>query len=100
MAPKILLKRRRDALGQHLGRSEASGVDLGSSGGGFGAPPGSILEPPGSILEPPGSLLAHATPRRILGECLPGCCQNSPFVSGTPPAGFLWGTAISRQGFK
>ena len=30
----------------------------------------------------------------------PGCCQNSPFVSGTPPAGFLGGTAISRSGLN
>ena len=43
-APKILLKRYWDAIGQRLGRSEASGVDLdppgvvwGASGVDFGA---------------------------------------------------------------
>ena len=37
LAPQITPKHCRDAPGQHLGRSEASGVDFGTSGGGFGS---------------------------------------------------------------
>ena len=37
LAPRMLLKRYWDAIGQRLGRSEASGVDFGPSGVVWGA---------------------------------------------------------------
>ena len=66
LAPKIFLKRYWDAIGQRLGRSEASGVDFGPSGGGLGSLRGrfSSLRDRFSSLrgwfgEPPGLILEH-----------------------------------------
>ena len=66
LAPKILLKRYWDAIGQRLGRSEASGVDFGPSGGGLGSLRGRFWSLRGRFsslrgwfLEPPGLILEH-----------------------------------------